>query len=59
VTEISVAQALFGERVVLLWNSPGKMPPVFRATGFNAVTGDIADWESNVRLVKCLKGLKG
>jgi hypothetical protein len=59
VTEISVAQALFGERVILLWNSPGKMPPVFNQSGFNVMSGDVADWESNVRLVKCLKGLKG
>ena len=59
VTEISVAQALFGERVILLWNSPAEMPPVFRQLGFNALHGDVADWESNVRLVKCLKSLKG
>jgi hypothetical protein len=59
VTEISVAQALFGERVILLWNSPEKMPPVFRQSGFNAMSGDVANWESNVRLVKSLKSLKG
>jgi hypothetical protein len=59
VTEISVAQALFGERVILLWNSRREMPPVFGQAGFNAMSGDVADWESNVRLVKCLKSLKG
>jgi len=59
VTEISVAQALFGKRVILLWNSSREMPPVFRQHGFNALNGDVADWESNVRLVKCLKSLKG
>lgn len=59
VTEISVAQALFGDRVILLWNSAAAMPPVFRQLGFNALHGDVADWESNVRLVKCLKSLKG
>ncbi len=59
VTEISVAQALFGDRVILLWNSTGKMPAVFGQSGFNAMSGDVADWESNVRLVKCLKSLKG
>ena len=59
VTEISVAQALFGERVILLWNSQSEMPPVFGQLGFNAVRGNVSDWESNVKLVKCLKGLKG
>ncbi|HEY8563534.1 MAG TPA: hypothetical protein VIL74_24360 [Pyrinomonadaceae bacterium] len=59
VTEISVAQALFGERVILLWNGAEKMPPVFGQLGFNAMKGDVANWESNVRLVKCLKSLKG
>jgi hypothetical protein len=59
VTEISVAQALFGERVILLWNSAGKMPPVFGQLGFNVMNGDVSDWESNVKLVKCLKSLKG
>jgi hypothetical protein len=59
VTEISVAQALFGERVILLWNSAGKMPPVFGQMGFNVMSGDVSNWESNVKLVKCLKGLKG
>jgi len=59
VTEISVAQALFGERVILLWNSAAKMPPVFGQLGFNVLSGDVSNWESNVKLVKCLKGLKG
>ena len=59
VTEISVAQALFGERVILLWNSGAKMPPVFDQLGFNVMNGDVSSWESNVKLVKCLKGLKG
>jgi len=59
VTEISVAQALFGERVILLWNSGGKMPSVFGAFGFKAMTGDVTNWESNVKLVKSLKSLKG
>jgi len=58
VTEISVAQALFGERVILLWNSGEQMPTVFGQSGFNAMNGDVTDWESNVKLVKCLKGLK-
>lgn len=59
VTEISVAEALFGgERVILLWNSPREMPQSFRAAGFNALRGDVADWSSNVKLVKCLKSLK-
>ena len=59
VTEISVAEALFGERVILIWNSASEMPEAFRAAGFNAFRGDIADWASNVKLVKCLKNLKG
>ena len=58
VTEISVAQALFNERVILLWNSREKMPPVFSQSGFTVMNGDVTDWESNVKLVKCLKGLK-
>ncbi len=58
VTEISVAQALFGERVIVLWNSREKMPPVFSQSGFNIMSGDVTDWESNVKLVKCLKSLK-
>jgi len=58
VTEISVAQALFGERVILFWNSSAAMPAAFRHAGFNAMNGNIVDWESNVRLVKFLKGLK-
>jgi len=59
VTEISVAQALFGERVILLWNSASEMPPIFRTAGCRAMSGDVSDWESNVKLVKCLKSLKG
>ena len=58
VTEISVAQALFGERVILFWNSSGKMPNVFSGSGFNVMNGNITDWESNVKLVKSLKSLK-
>ena len=58
VTEISVAQALFGERVILLWNSREPMPPVFGQSGPNLMNGDVTDWESNVKLVKCLKSLK-
>ncbi len=58
VTEISVAQALFGERVILLWNSNEQMPSVFGQSGFNAMNGDVTDWELNVKLVKCLKSLK-
>ena len=59
VTEISVAQALFNERVIVLWNSCEKMPQVFSQSGFNIMNGDVTDWESNVKLVKCLKHLKG
>ncbi len=59
VTEISVAQALFNERVILLWNSREKMPPAFGQSGLNVMNGDVTDWESNVKLVKCLKSLKG
>jgi hypothetical protein len=59
VTEISVAQALFGDRVILLWNSHSEMPPVFARAGFNVMSGDVSDWESNVKLVRCLKSLKG
>jgi hypothetical protein len=59
ITEISVAQALFNERVIILWNSREKMPHVFSQSGFNVMRGDVADWESNVKLVKCLKSLKG
>lgn len=59
VTEISVAQALFGERLILLWNSLREMPETIVAAGFNALRGDVSDWASNVRLVKCLKSLKG
>lgn len=58
VTEISVAQALFGERVILLWNSREQMPAVFSQSGFNAMNGNVTDWESNVKLVKSLKSLK-
>ena len=35
------------------------MPPVFSRSGFNTMNGDVTDWESNVKLVKCLKSLKG
>jgi hypothetical protein len=60
VTEISVAQALFGERVILLWNAGNEqMPTTFSQSGFNAISGDVTNWESNVKLVKCLKSLKG
>jgi hypothetical protein len=58
VTEISVAQALFGERVILLWDTGEQMPTAFTQSGFNTMNGDVTDWESNVKLVKCLKGLK-
>ncbi len=59
VTEISVAQALFNERVIVLWNNCEKLPQVFSQTVFNVMNGNVTDWESNVKLVKCLKSLKG
>ena len=59
VTEISVAEALFaGERVILLWNGAAEMPEAVRAAGFTTLEGDVADWASSVKLVKCLKNLK-
>jgi hypothetical protein len=59
VTEISVAEALFGgERVILLWTGAAEMPEAVRAAGFNTLGGDVADWASNIKLVKCLKSLK-
>jgi hypothetical protein len=58
VTEISVAQALFNERVIVLWNSGENPPKILDQTGFNVFNGDVSDWESNVKLVKCLKNLK-
>jgi hypothetical protein len=58
ITEISVAQALFGDRVVVLWNSAEAPPDLFQTVGLNFFTGAKLDWETNVRLVKCLKSLK-
>jgi hypothetical protein len=58
ITEISVAQALFGERVILFWNSRREMPPIFGQLGFNVMSGEVSDWESNVKLVMSLKSLK-
>jgi hypothetical protein len=61
VTEISVAQALFGERVLVLWCGGGESsapPDVFKRENLKFFTGDKADWETNVKLVKYLKNLK-
>lgn len=58
VTEISVAQALFDTRVVVLWNSQQKAPDILGQVGLNFFTGEHLDWETNVRLVKCLKNLR-
>ncbi|MBS1797983.1 MAG: hypothetical protein JSS81_29455 [Acidobacteria bacterium] len=59
VTEISVAEALFGERLLVYWNGREAVPPLFAAAGFQTIGGDALDWESNVRLVRALKSLKG
>lgn len=58
VTEISVAQAFFDARVVVLWNSKQKTPDILGQVGLNFFTGENLDWETNVRLVKCLKNLR-
>lgn len=58
VTEISVAQALFDARVVVLWNSKQKTPDILRQIGLNFFKDENLDWETNVRLVKCLKSLR-
>jgi hypothetical protein len=57
ITEISVAQALFNERVIVLWNGETP-PPSLSQTDLNFFTGESLDWETNVKLVKCLKSLK-
>ena len=58
VTEISVAQALFGERVLVYWNGREPLPLFVGQSGFKAISGEVTNWESNVRLVRCLKSLK-
>ena len=58
ITEISVAQALYGERVVVLWHGRTPPPAALAETNVQLFTGEELDWETNVRLVKCLKSLK-
>jgi hypothetical protein len=58
ITEISVAQALFGDRVVVLWNGEKQPPESFEQIGLNFYASRSLDWETNVKLVKCLKNFK-
>lgn len=58
VTEISVAQALAPGRVVVLWTGRAEPPEVLDAAGLSVLTAESLDWETNVRLVKCLKDLR-
>lgn len=56
-TEISVAQALFNERVIILWQSSEIPPKSLQQSGINLFVGENLDWEMNVKLVKYLKTL--
>lgn len=57
ITEISVAQALFNERVIILWQSSEKPPDSLQQSGINLFVSENLDWEMNVKLVKYLKNL--
>lgn len=56
-TEISVAQALFNERVIILWQSSEIPPDSIQKSGINLFVSENLDWEMNVKLVKYLKTL--
>ena len=58
ITELSVAQALFGERIIILWQSREMPPDSLRQSGINVFVSENLDWEMNVKLVKHLKNLK-
>lgn len=58
VTEISVARALFGERVIILWQSREAPPDGLQQSDINVFVSENLDWEMNVKLVKYLKNLK-
>ena len=58
ITELSVAQALFGERIIVLWQSREMPPDSLRQSGINIFVSENLDWEMNVKLVKHLKNLK-
>ncbi len=58
VAEISVARALFGERVIIVWKGPEAPPNGIRQSGVNSFVSEHLDWETNVKLVKYLKNLK-
>ncbi len=57
IAEISVAGALFGERVMILWQSRELPPDCIQQSGIKLFADENNDWEINVKLVKYLKKL--
>lgn len=57
IAEISVAQALYNQRVIVLWQGSETPPDSIQKSGVNLFVGETLDWEMNVKLVMCLKNL--
>ena len=54
----SERRALFGERLIILWQSRESPPAAVQQSGINFFVSENLDWEMNVKLVKYLKNLK-
>ena len=57
VAELSVAQALYNQRVIVLWQNSEIPPDSLRKSGVNLFVSETFDWEMNVKLVRHLKNL--
>lgn len=55
IADISVGQALFGERVVVLWQSSESPPDCIQRSGIDCFVSEDLDWEIIMKLVKHLK----
>ncbi len=55
IADISVGQALFGERVVILWQSGESPPECIQQSGIHSFVSENLDWEMIMKLVKHLK----
>lgn len=56
IAEISVGRALFGERIVILWQSGKSLPDCVQQSGIDCFVSERLDWEMIMKLVKHLKG---
>lgn len=58
IAEISVATALFQDRIVILWQGLKDPPESLKQSGISLLSSENLDWEMNIKLVTYLKNLR-